>query len=142
MKSPGGWAAEGQTKEHALLAFTLGVSQMIVALNKMDSCQYSESRYNDIKEEVRGMHYTHTPCINHHLYGTIKDMAHTKHHFACASHTSYHTLTPPFATSSSPPTPTYPHLPDPPSILILGLQLSEEGRIQARQDSLRAHLRL
>merc|ERR1712185_852612 len=48
----GGWAAEGQTKEHALLAFTLGVTQMIVALNKMDSCQYSESRYNDIKEEV------------------------------------------------------------------------------------------
>jgi len=48
----GGWAAEGQTKEHALLAFTLGVKQMIVALNKMDSCQYSESRYNDIKEEV------------------------------------------------------------------------------------------
>jgi len=28
------------------------VSQMIVALNKMDSCAYSESRYNDIKEEV------------------------------------------------------------------------------------------
>jgi elongation factor 1-alpha len=50
----GGGAAEGQTKEHALLAFTLGVAQMIVALNKMDSCQYSESRYNDIKEEVSG----------------------------------------------------------------------------------------
>ena len=50
----GGWAAEGQTKEHALLAFTLGVKQMIVALNKMDSCAYSESRYTDIKEEVSG----------------------------------------------------------------------------------------
>jgi len=50
----GGWATEGQTKEHALLAFTLGVKQMIVALNKMDSCGYSESRYNDIKEEVSG----------------------------------------------------------------------------------------
>jgi len=48
----GGWAAEGQTREHALLAFTLGVKQMVVALNKMDSCEYSESRYNDIKEEV------------------------------------------------------------------------------------------
>jgi elongation factor 1-alpha len=47
-----GWAAEGQTREHALLAFTLGVKQMVVALNKMDSCDYSESRYNDIKEEV------------------------------------------------------------------------------------------
>jgi len=50
----GGWAAEGQTKEHALLAFTLGVQQMIVGLNKMDACAYSESRYNDIKEEVSG----------------------------------------------------------------------------------------
>ena len=50
----GGWASEGQTKEHALLAFTLGVKQMIVALNKMDSCAYSESRYNDIMEEVSG----------------------------------------------------------------------------------------
>jgi len=50
----GGWASEGQTKEHALLAFTLGVKQMIVALNKMDSCNYSEQRYNDIKEEVAG----------------------------------------------------------------------------------------
>jgi len=49
-----GWADGGQTKEHALLAFTLGVKQMIVALNKMDSCQYAESRYNDIKEEVSG----------------------------------------------------------------------------------------
>jgi len=48
----GGWATDGQTKEHALLAFTLGVAQMIVALNKMDSAAYSESRYNDIKEEV------------------------------------------------------------------------------------------
>jgi len=48
----GGWAAEGQTREHALLAFTLGVKQMIVACNKMDGCEYSESRYNDIKEEV------------------------------------------------------------------------------------------
>jgi len=48
----GGWASEGQTKEHALLAFTLGVKQMIVALNKMDSCAYSQARYNDIKEEV------------------------------------------------------------------------------------------
>jgi len=50
----GGWAAEGQTKEHALLAFTLGVKQIIVAMNKMDSCDYKEDRYNDIKEEVSG----------------------------------------------------------------------------------------
>ncbi len=28
------------------------MKQMIVALNKMDSCGYKEERYNDIKEEV------------------------------------------------------------------------------------------
>eukprot|EP00475_Leptophrys_vorax_P044801 TRINITY_DN9103_c0_g1_i10.p1 TRINITY_DN9103_c0_g1~~TRINITY_DN9103_c0_g1_i10.p1 ORF type:complete len:450 (+),score=129.69 TRINITY_DN9103_c0_g1_i10:58-1407(+) len=49
-----GYAKTGQTREHALLAFTLGVKQMIVCINKMDdkSVNYSEARYNEIKEEV------------------------------------------------------------------------------------------
>ena len=47
-----GWSKEGQTREHALLAFTMGVKQMIVCCNKMDSADYSESRYNEIKAEV------------------------------------------------------------------------------------------
>ena len=47
-----GWSKEGQTREHALLAFTMGVKQMIVCCNKMDSANYSESRYNEIKAEV------------------------------------------------------------------------------------------
>ncbi|CAG5128057.1 unnamed protein product, partial [Candidula unifasciata] len=43
-----------QTREHALLAYTLGVKQLICAVNKMDSTspQYSESRYNEIRKEV------------------------------------------------------------------------------------------
>jgi elongation factor 1-alpha len=51
-----GIAKNGQTREHALLAFTLGVKQMIVAVNKMDdkSVNYSEARYNEIKTEVSG----------------------------------------------------------------------------------------
>jgi elongation factor 1-alpha len=49
-----GWSKEGQTREHALLAFTMGVKQMICCTNKMDSTEpkYSEARYNEIKAEV------------------------------------------------------------------------------------------
>ena len=49
-----GISKDGQTREHALLAFTLGVKQMIVACNKMDdlSCKYGEGRYKEIKAEV------------------------------------------------------------------------------------------
>jgi len=44
----------GQTREHALLAYTLGVKQLIVVVNKMDdkSVNWSESRFNEIKNEV------------------------------------------------------------------------------------------
>ncbi len=43
-----------QTKEHAWLARTLGVKQMIVAINKMDATQppYDQKRYEEVKEEV------------------------------------------------------------------------------------------
>jgi len=49
-----GFSKEGQTREHALLAYTLGVKQMIVAINKMDdkSVNWNENRYNEIKDEM------------------------------------------------------------------------------------------
>eukprot|EP01114_Cavostelium_apophysatum_P013321 TRINITY_DN31_c0_g1_i4.p2 TRINITY_DN31_c0_g1~~TRINITY_DN31_c0_g1_i4.p2 ORF type:complete len:475 (+),score=130.06 TRINITY_DN31_c0_g1_i4:71-1426(+) len=49
-----GIAKNGQTREHALLAYTLGVKQMIVCVNKMDdkSVNWGEARYNEIKNEV------------------------------------------------------------------------------------------
>jgi len=45
-----GISADGSTKQHALLAFTLGIRQMIVGVNKIDAIQYSESRYNEIAD--------------------------------------------------------------------------------------------
>jgi len=49
-----GISANGQTREHALLSYTLGVKQMIVVINKMDdkSVNWSEKRYEEIKTEV------------------------------------------------------------------------------------------
>merc|ERR1712166_812590 len=49
-----GVSKEGQTKEHALLAFTLGVKQMVVGINKMDhpSTNWGKDRYDEIKKEA------------------------------------------------------------------------------------------
>ncbi|KAG5220807.1 translation elongation factor [Salix suchowensis] len=47
-----GISKDGQTREHALLAFTLGVRQLIVAINKMDTTKWSEDRFNEIIKET------------------------------------------------------------------------------------------
>jgi elongation factor 1-alpha len=49
-----GFSKDGQTREHALLAQTMGVKQMIVAVNKMDdsSVKYSQKRFDEIKSEL------------------------------------------------------------------------------------------
>lgn len=48
------YAKTGQLREHALLAFTLGVKQIIVCINKMDdkTVSYGQPRYTEIKDEV------------------------------------------------------------------------------------------
>jgi len=50
-----GISKNGQTREHVLLCFTLGVKQLVVAVNKMDSTEpkYSEARFSEITKEVR-----------------------------------------------------------------------------------------
>ncbi|KAH8616007.1 Elongation factor Tu GTP binding domain [Trypanosoma vivax] len=49
-----GISKDGQTREHALLAFTLGVKQMVVCCNKMDdkTVNYGQERYDEIVKEV------------------------------------------------------------------------------------------
>nr|BAN39691.1 elongation factor 1-alpha 1 [Entamoeba histolytica] len=47
-----GISKNGQTREHILLSYTLGVKQMIVGVNKMDAIQYKQERYEEIKKEI------------------------------------------------------------------------------------------
>merc|ERR1711884_638799 len=53
-----GISKNGQTREHALLAYTLGVKQLIVAANKMDSTEppYSQARFEEISKDISGWH--------------------------------------------------------------------------------------
>ena len=41
-----------QTKEHVFLSRTLGINQMILAINKMDSVDYSEERFNEVTDDI------------------------------------------------------------------------------------------
>ena len=43
---------QSQTKEHAFLAKTLGVKQLIIGLNKMDSVNYDRVKFEDVKKDV------------------------------------------------------------------------------------------
>ncbi|KAF4679023.1 hypothetical protein FOZ63_003860, partial [Perkinsus olseni] len=48
---------QGQTRQHARLINLLGVKQLIVGVNKMDSdvAGYKESRYHEIRDEMKNM---------------------------------------------------------------------------------------
>lgn len=43
-----GFNRGGQTREHANLAYTLGIKRMLIVMNKLDCVDWSEERYNDI----------------------------------------------------------------------------------------------
>ena len=42
---------EGQTRQHARLLYLLGVEQLIVGINKMDACGWSQERFEEIQAE-------------------------------------------------------------------------------------------
>ena len=48
-----GFDAGGQTREHAVLVRSLGVSQLIVAVNKLDTVEWSKDRFDFIVEKLK-----------------------------------------------------------------------------------------
>jgi len=48
-----GFEAGGQTREHALLVRSLGVGQLTVAVNKLDTVDWDQGRFLAIKEKLR-----------------------------------------------------------------------------------------
>ena len=46
---------QDQTKEHSYLAKVLGVDQLIIAINKMDTVDYSEDKFEEVKEETKDL---------------------------------------------------------------------------------------
>ncbi|XP_014360276.2 protein HBS1 [Papilio machaon] len=48
-----GFELGGQTREHALLVRSLGISQLTVAVNKLDTANWSEERFNEILNKLK-----------------------------------------------------------------------------------------
>ncbi|RLE81166.1 MAG: translation elongation factor EF-1 subunit alpha [Thermoprotei archaeon] len=48
-----GVSAAGQTREHIFLAKTMGINQLVVAINKMDEVNWSKERYEEVKAGVQ-----------------------------------------------------------------------------------------
>ena len=43
---------KGQTKEHALLVRSVGVQRIVIAVNKLDTVQWSQDRFDEISQQV------------------------------------------------------------------------------------------
>lgn len=44
-----------QTKEHVFLSRTMGIKNMIVAINKMDEVNYDQNRFEEVKKDVENL---------------------------------------------------------------------------------------
>lgn len=75
---------EPQTRQHAFLIKTLGIQQLVVAINKMDAVAYQESSFHAIGDELtpllNGLGYHHVLMIpvsamnGDNVYATTKKM--------------------------------------------------------------------
>lgn len=58
---------EDQTRQHAFLIKTLGIKQLVVAINKMDAVAYEESQYqktcNELRRILQSLGYENVPMI-------------------------------------------------------------------------------
>src|SRR3989339_684993 len=50
-----GDGVQAQTKEHVFLARTLGVSQLMIYVNKMDMAKYDQKRFEEVKSQVSAL---------------------------------------------------------------------------------------
>ncbi len=73
-----GISKDGQTREHALLANTLGVKQLIIAVNKMDTNKWSQDRFNEITKELGS--FIKKVCL-HSVFSFRTDMSSFRHSF-------------------------------------------------------------
>ncbi|TYZ58094.1 hypothetical protein PybrP1_006686 [[Pythium] brassicae (nom. inval.)] len=48
-----GFERGGQTREHAMLAKTLGINKLIVVINKMDECGWGRARFDECADKLR-----------------------------------------------------------------------------------------
>lgn len=58
---------EDQTKQHAFLIKTLGITQLVVAVNKMDEANYEEAKFQQLREKLKpilnSLGYVDSPVV-------------------------------------------------------------------------------
>ena len=58
---------QDQTKQHAFLVRTIGIEQLVVAVNKMDETNYEEARFKEIRSDLasilKSLDYENSPIV-------------------------------------------------------------------------------
>ena len=72
-----GFEKDGQTREHAQLAKSLGVQKLVIIVNKMDDCKWSKARFDEIQAGLNpfllATGYTHDDIIYVPIAGITGD---------------------------------------------------------------------